>query len=369
MRHRSQSEAGFSLLELMVAMLMTLIVSGAIYGLLAAGQTAFRREPEVAELTQSVRAAMSLIQQDVESAGYGFSTFTQVFTDGLDDQQAPGVNEAQFSVVAGNDDKYSDQLELLGADEQCPGITVCQAPAGGSGYIVDVSVDVPACMRVPGRLMGLIGAVGTAAPAFIIGQPVVVGAVGPACVAVAPPAGAPQGVAIDLPNTNGPIEWHPAAAPVPPAPPTSIGPVRVVRYRVALSGDPQDPVPCLWRSETGGRLGPAYAAMTDPPGAAWQMVARGVEDLQVQYMNGNGAYADTPGVIVAPVPVVQPLTQIIRRVRVTLSARSTAQGITGIMAPEANADKGIPVAVRVQITSEMSPRAALLWLQQIGDWK
>src|SRR5207245_4605165 len=59
------TERGFSLLELLVAMVVTLIVTGAIYGLLASGQTAFRREPLLTERQQNIRAAMEMMQADV----------------------------------------------------------------------------------------------------------------------------------------------------------------------------------------------------------------------------------------------------------------------------------------------------------------
>ena len=50
-----RQQRGFSLVELMVAMTVTLIVSGAIYGLLTSGSSAFRREPEVADRQQNIR--------------------------------------------------------------------------------------------------------------------------------------------------------------------------------------------------------------------------------------------------------------------------------------------------------------------------
>ena len=40
----AQGEAGFSMVELLVAMVITLMISGAIFGLLTGGQNAFRRE-------------------------------------------------------------------------------------------------------------------------------------------------------------------------------------------------------------------------------------------------------------------------------------------------------------------------------------
>ena len=76
MRH----ERGFSLVELMVAMTVTLIVSGAIYGLLTSGGNAFRREPELADRQQNIRTAMDLVSRDVFNAGAALPTFAQAFT-------------------------------------------------------------------------------------------------------------------------------------------------------------------------------------------------------------------------------------------------------------------------------------------------
>ena len=55
------SQSGFSLVELMIAMLVTMIISGAIFGLLSGGNTAFRREPELSDRQQNIRVAMDLI--------------------------------------------------------------------------------------------------------------------------------------------------------------------------------------------------------------------------------------------------------------------------------------------------------------------
>ena len=76
------SESGFSLVELLVAMLITLIISGAVYGLLASGGSAFRREPELSERQQNIRSAMDMIVRDLSAAGLGASRFAQILTDG-----------------------------------------------------------------------------------------------------------------------------------------------------------------------------------------------------------------------------------------------------------------------------------------------
>ena len=75
-------EAGFSMVELLVAMVMTLMVSGAIFGLLTGGQNAFRREPEMTDRQQNIRISMDLINRDGAGAGAGMVPFVQAFTNG-----------------------------------------------------------------------------------------------------------------------------------------------------------------------------------------------------------------------------------------------------------------------------------------------
>jgi len=74
------AESGFTLIELLVAMTVTVIITGAMYGLLAGGQNAFRREPELTDRQQSIRMAMDRVQRDVLIAGQKMGTFAQAFT-------------------------------------------------------------------------------------------------------------------------------------------------------------------------------------------------------------------------------------------------------------------------------------------------
>ena len=48
-------QRGFSLIELTVAMTVTLIITGAMFQLLTAGKSAFRREPELSDRQQNIR--------------------------------------------------------------------------------------------------------------------------------------------------------------------------------------------------------------------------------------------------------------------------------------------------------------------------
>jgi len=66
-----ESERGFSLLEVLISIMITLIVMGAVFGLLTRGQKTFQREPEVADLQQSARTVLDLVTRDILQAGAG----------------------------------------------------------------------------------------------------------------------------------------------------------------------------------------------------------------------------------------------------------------------------------------------------------
>ena len=139
MRPEMQNERGFSLVELIVAMTVTLIVSSAIYGLLAAGGNAFSREPEVADRQQNIRAAMDLITRDV----YGAGAALQHLLAGVHPQRPRRASAPAASTAAvrsapwdrlppwlrAGDDEDTDVLEIVSTDEQCPQLGVCSTAA------------------------------------------------------------------------------------------------------------------------------------------------------------------------------------------------------------------------------------------------
>jgi hypothetical protein len=99
------------------------------------------------------------------------------------------------------------------------------------------------------------------------------------------------------------------------------------------------------------------------------MVARGIEDLQVEYMNGGGLWQNNPGVVAcatpgATCPQAADYVQVIRQVRVTLSARVLAANLAGATNPGGG---GAPAAIRGQLVSVITPRAALVGLQTAGQ--
>ena len=134
------NQKGFSLVELVVAMTVTLIITGAVFQLVIAGKSAFRREPEMADRQQNIRVAMDIISQDVYKAGYGAPTFAQVFTDGLD-----GAGPA------GSGGTDSDILEIFYASE-CGPTPVCDVPGNGS-VSMTLTNELSSCYQLPGLVM------------------------------------------------------------------------------------------------------------------------------------------------------------------------------------------------------------------------
>lgn len=65
------TEAGFSIVELLVAMLILLAVSGAVLGLLTPAAAAFETQPESGDVQQRLRVSAATLQKHLAAAGAG----------------------------------------------------------------------------------------------------------------------------------------------------------------------------------------------------------------------------------------------------------------------------------------------------------
>ena len=76
------SERGFTLIEVMISIVITLIVMSSVFALLTQGQRAFEREPEIADLQQSARSVLDMVSRDILQAGSGlppeFPAFSRI---------------------------------------------------------------------------------------------------------------------------------------------------------------------------------------------------------------------------------------------------------------------------------------------------
>ena len=365
-------EAGFSMVELLVAMAMTLIVSGAIFGLLTGGQNAFRREPEMTDRQQNIRIAMDLIKRDVTSAGAGMVPYVQAFTNGLNAQGGNPTNAAggqTLGVIDSPTATATDILEILTAPGDCAQTVVAPGTAAAPTALVSLE-RLPGCYPDSAATANRFFYVGSPdnterdAYGVVLGKANVVSGTNGFTINVTssatanrnPTAGPSTGFCNEIGGTAVTNKC------------TVLMPIDVVRYQVAP--DPDDPtLPALWRSRTGAFTPAGGAAGTPGVGTGtWEVVARGVEDLQVKYFRG-GSWLDTPGDVfcdapcnTATSPSVTDFNRIVRQVRVTLSARATGKSrIQG--ATKAIAASGAKDAVRGRLTVDITPRAALSALQ------
>ncbi len=353
MRNKLQTQAGFSLLELMVALGVTLVITGAMYGLIASSQGSFRREPALIDRQQQIRIAMTRIEEDVLNAGLGLGTFVQSFGENLNGVGMLGVRVAGDANLGGGN---SDFLEIRQQTADCPQVRV----AGRTGANYD-SVDTwPACYPEPGWVLAFfpdgnakwgwghnqhggnnakfnfpggqqpaesqMGGPGSAAPGGNLSCSLDVTVVGPC------PAGN-EGEAIFFAQMD--------------------------RIRYQLAND-TDGVPSLFRSSSGGFDG-TTEAFSNPPGNAWQLVARGIEDLQVRYRTFAGWQNAAP--LILPTAAT-PFDNIVREVEVTLWARTVGENqLQGQTIPAGN---GV-TAVRGSLVTSIAPRAAQTALMQETD--
>jgi Tfp pilus assembly protein PilW len=334
-----RESSGFSLVEVMVAMVMTMIVAGSIYGLLTGGQKAFRREPEKTELQQNLRSAMDFIMRDVANAGGGpgcdskenvcdgitqnIQPVLQVFTLGLDGQgpARPG---------GGN----SDVLQLLYADPSCRPVPIdlTSNPAAVNG-----TQKLPACFTESRTAIVFAYTSDHSRTYWGLADPLVPGT--KVKFTSTQPVGA---------NTAFPGGSNQASV--------SVG--KLVRYEVCTAVG--DTMPSLCRSERGGYdSGGNFVAAPDPAGG-WQVVARGIEDLQVTYRNGRVAppatWQDAPDAV-----NLADWTTLTKEVRVTLSGRGALSRIEGQSGPA-----GVVPVLRAQLESTGTPRAVLHWLRALS---
>lgn len=339
---RRNIQAGFSLVELLVAMVVTLVITGAMFGLLTGGQSAFKTQPERTDRQQNIRTSMDLIMRDVGSAGVGMPPFIQVFT--------PGKNGAG---PMGTKGQNTDDIEMLANNSGYDNEPVCNALGQSNSSQVKL---VRGTTSIPPNIpIMIIMADGTWTMRYLVDTQVNQGGPGP-CQAGTPhtqvnvnPGGDPTNQntpgGVCQPNNFG-VGNAGIPSAMPPVPSCNmaepacctvieIGLGGVIGYRVRTG---TDGMPNLERSENG---------------ATYQIIARGIDDMQVQYVRADGAISDP-----APTITSDDYNSLITQVRVTLSARTESARLQGATIADGK------MALRAELASQASPRQALWVLTQ-----
>jgi type II secretory pathway pseudopilin PulG len=107
-RQGLKGQGGFSILELLIAMMIFIVITGAIYGLLALGRFDRNRSSRRSDILKNARVAVHMIGRDVLNAGLGYHRRGAIVPDNFNSLQlgVPADVDAQrdmlTSIVAGN---------------------------------------------------------------------------------------------------------------------------------------------------------------------------------------------------------------------------------------------------------------------------
>ena len=127
---KASNESGFSLLELMMAALLTVGLMGAIFALANRNQQVFVTEFGVVDMNQNVRTAIDMITRDVQSAGMGLprgvSNFAAIF----------------YKDGTATDASAPDEILLLNGEVFAPVPDVNAFSEGDSQFLLEPSSDI-----------------------------------------------------------------------------------------------------------------------------------------------------------------------------------------------------------------------------------
>lgn len=103
----TSNKQGFTLIELMIAMTLSLIATGLIYKGYKAQQEAHTNERLAVDMQQNARSALAFMRQEIRMAGYAPRAM-----DGVDNDHDGSIDEADESVVRGFQTVRADRLNF-----------------------------------------------------------------------------------------------------------------------------------------------------------------------------------------------------------------------------------------------------------------
>jgi type IV pilus assembly protein PilW len=265
MRAQRRNEAGFTLIELMIAVTLSTIIVAAGFATLTGGSKATGVSNMVADTQQNARAAMDLIATDLKAAGFGmvpngYVMAPQVGNCAIGGNAAPIVPSDNNPAGA---DTGPDRLSMVVPSTNSLAAPLWQltAPPGGPGIsnLTLLPAAVTAMQAVPS---------GLAAGSIISIDGVATATIG--------------AIAGGVLNLNPPIvsPWSPGVAPA--QAPTQVYLLQCITYQVIPPPDPiglcQGNAPCLVRG-----VAPGVALDCNVAGSGCLPITNGIEDLQLSY--------------------------------------------------------------------------------------
>lgn len=304
---------GFSLIEVLIAMAISVLVMASVFVLLSRSRETFRREPEVSDMNANARAGLDQISQELTVAGF-----------------ATPPSMAVASSDGGG--LTPDEITIVYADPEIPVARPSPCGAGGGGGAPCATIGSSSVLHLDPRslspqplnyedsylegmvLFALQGPNGDpACDAVPPGMLPIELTAAPDCTGAGPSSGPGACATLALSHRPSSIDWSPPAGFQSDFGPdcTVVGLFHVVQYRV--SPLPPAANPSLERRDV---------ALQEP----WIAVASNIENLQFQYVRGIGdEFEDAP----SPNPVGADPASWVTRVRVTVAGRSASADLQG----------------------------------------
>ncbi|HJQ71577.1 MAG TPA: hypothetical protein VKA70_21555 [Blastocatellia bacterium] len=122
-------EKGFSLLELLVAAVLTVGLLGGVFALVNRNQQVFVTESGVTDMNQNVRTAVDLLTRDIQCAGVGLPA---------------GVSNGNFAALyyKNGANGGADSLMMINGDPSAPFATVDTVSAPNTEILLHVPADI-----------------------------------------------------------------------------------------------------------------------------------------------------------------------------------------------------------------------------------
>ena len=107
MGETERQDQGFTLVELLIAMVISLVVMGAIYGTFKSQQDSFIIQDQVTAMQQNLRAGMYVMSRDIQMAGYVTNFDTRTYTTIDWDPTAAGNENIRPLIYGRNNDSVN----------------------------------------------------------------------------------------------------------------------------------------------------------------------------------------------------------------------------------------------------------------------
>jgi prepilin-type N-terminal cleavage/methylation domain-containing protein len=328
--HGARREAGFSMLELLVSMVLFLVVSASVWGVMRVALASRMVVSEQVQLAKNVRLGLNLIGRDTYNAGYGYPLGNTVVLPDNRISAALGIpvdtdtsRDTVPPIIAGNNvtvdnwnpvaNTRTDQVTFLFKDTTFNVI-------GSGAAAVSTPLSINAATTTAGGIDEIVPLSGSNSACRTNDLYLVTGNTG-ATIGVATALNGTNKVQFsngDVLGFNQTGATGPLRAITLPA---SLQRVRMITYFVATDGT-------LTRREyvNAPVASPAVAYADDP-------LVYGVEDFQIKYVMDNGSVTDNPSAgpdgVAGNADDTQANLAAVRQVRITISVRSTQLNAAG----------------------------------------